>query len=208
MGLYAHLAKDDQMAKSYLNMALTESKTYYGKAWENLEAVSGVNGNTTSSRNDDKQIVSSKTKDNKKTAKKPIVAAQPVAAPAPIAQKKEEPKAEEKPVTPTVVDQSVSDAPKDGAPKADEQKTETEGGLMQLLGTAKSDDAAPAKIDVPAPATTTIPAPAETKIIPTDKPIAPAVVLPVSTSKLDETKAKPANGTVGILGTIPAADLK
>ncbi len=39
LGLYAHLAKDDGLAKSYLNMALTESKTYYGKAWDNLEAI-------------------------------------------------------------------------------------------------------------------------------------------------------------------------
>lgn len=40
LGLYAHLAKDDGLAKSYLNMALTESKTYYGKAWDNLETLS------------------------------------------------------------------------------------------------------------------------------------------------------------------------
>lgn len=39
LGLYAHLAKDDSLAKSYLNMALTESKTYYEKAWDNLEAL-------------------------------------------------------------------------------------------------------------------------------------------------------------------------
>lgn len=40
LGLYAHLAKDDQMARAYLNMALTESKTYYAKAWENLQDIS------------------------------------------------------------------------------------------------------------------------------------------------------------------------
>ncbi|MDX1974989.1 MAG: tetratricopeptide repeat protein [Rickettsiales bacterium] len=37
LGLYAHLSKDDQMAKAYLNMALTESKTFYQKAWDNLQ---------------------------------------------------------------------------------------------------------------------------------------------------------------------------
>lgn len=42
LGLYAHLAKDDALAKSYLNMALTESKTYYEKAWENLEALNSA----------------------------------------------------------------------------------------------------------------------------------------------------------------------
>lgn len=40
LGLYAHLAKDDQMARAYLNMALTESKTYYAKAWDNLQDIS------------------------------------------------------------------------------------------------------------------------------------------------------------------------
>ncbi|MGE0753925.1 MAG: tetratricopeptide repeat protein [Alphaproteobacteria bacterium] len=39
MGLYAHLAKDDQMAKAYLNTALTQSKVFYDKAWENLQYV-------------------------------------------------------------------------------------------------------------------------------------------------------------------------
>jgi len=39
LGLYAHLARDDQMAKSYLNMALTESKVYYEKAWDNLQNI-------------------------------------------------------------------------------------------------------------------------------------------------------------------------
>ena len=39
LGLYAHLAKDDALAKSYLNMALTQSTTYYERAWENLDAL-------------------------------------------------------------------------------------------------------------------------------------------------------------------------
>lgn len=40
MGLYAHLAKNDALAKAYLNMALTESKVHYEKAWDNLESLS------------------------------------------------------------------------------------------------------------------------------------------------------------------------
>lgn len=40
LGLYAHLAKDDQMARAYLNMALSESKTYYARAWDNLQEIS------------------------------------------------------------------------------------------------------------------------------------------------------------------------
>ncbi len=42
LGLYAHLAKNDALAKSYLNMALTQSTTYYERAWENLDAVSNA----------------------------------------------------------------------------------------------------------------------------------------------------------------------
>jgi tetratricopeptide (TPR) repeat protein len=39
LGLYAHLAKNDELAKTYLNMALTRSPTYYERAWQNLDAV-------------------------------------------------------------------------------------------------------------------------------------------------------------------------
>lgn len=37
MGFYAHLANDDQLAKTYLNMALTQSKRFYPRAWDNLQ---------------------------------------------------------------------------------------------------------------------------------------------------------------------------
>lgn len=53
LGLYAHLAKDDQLAKAYLNMALTESKTFYEKAWDNLQSINGdgsVNGQASSDK--------------------------------------------------------------------------------------------------------------------------------------------------------------
>jgi Flp pilus assembly protein TadD len=39
LGLYAHLADDDQLAKAYLNMALTESKVFYERAWDNLQQI-------------------------------------------------------------------------------------------------------------------------------------------------------------------------
>jgi Flp pilus assembly protein TadD len=39
LGLYAHLGNNDQMAKAYLNMALTNSKVFYEKAWNNLQAI-------------------------------------------------------------------------------------------------------------------------------------------------------------------------
>lgn len=41
MGFYAYLSKNNEMAKSYLNMALTQSPTYYERAWKNLGALTG-----------------------------------------------------------------------------------------------------------------------------------------------------------------------
>jgi Flp pilus assembly protein TadD len=39
LGLYAHLAKDDALAKTYLNMALSGSEVFYQRAWNNLDIV-------------------------------------------------------------------------------------------------------------------------------------------------------------------------
>lgn len=39
LGLYAHLANDDELAKSYLNMALSGSSVYYERAWTNLNII-------------------------------------------------------------------------------------------------------------------------------------------------------------------------
>jgi len=39
LGLYAHLAKDDALARTYLDMALTDSQTHYQRAWENRNIV-------------------------------------------------------------------------------------------------------------------------------------------------------------------------
>ncbi len=41
MGIYSLLAKDDEMARAYLNMALNNSKVFYEKAWNNLQAMGG-----------------------------------------------------------------------------------------------------------------------------------------------------------------------
>ncbi len=71
MGLYAHLAKDDQLARSYLNMALTESKTFYEKAWDNLQS---IDTNTSSSATPAKRVKveeeKPKTKEDKPKTKK------------------------------------------------------------------------------------------------------------------------------------------
>jgi Flp pilus assembly protein TadD len=40
LGLYAYLANNQELAKAYLNTALTNSEFHYERAWENLEAIS------------------------------------------------------------------------------------------------------------------------------------------------------------------------
>ena len=44
LGFYAHLAKDDALAKTYLSMALSHSPTYYQRAWNNLDIIGGGQG--------------------------------------------------------------------------------------------------------------------------------------------------------------------
>ena len=43
LGVYAELAKNPELARTYLNKALSGAKVYYDKAWENLERVEGSN---------------------------------------------------------------------------------------------------------------------------------------------------------------------
>ena len=53
MGVYSHLAKNDAMAKSYLSMALTNSKVYYEKAWDNFDLLGAKdNGGDLAAQND------------------------------------------------------------------------------------------------------------------------------------------------------------
>lgn len=70
LGLYAHLAKDDKLAKSYLNMALTESKTYYSKAWENLESLNANSEDNRGEKSISKNLEKPVEKPTKKTANK------------------------------------------------------------------------------------------------------------------------------------------
>lgn len=52
VGLYAHLAKDDALAKTYLNMALSGSNTFYERAWDNLDLVEkNTDGSATPKKN-------------------------------------------------------------------------------------------------------------------------------------------------------------
>lgn len=39
MGVYAELAKDKELAKTYLNKAMQETPVYYDRAWENLQRI-------------------------------------------------------------------------------------------------------------------------------------------------------------------------
>src|SRR5665213_3262392 len=43
MAFYAYLSKNQQLAKGYLDMALTQSPIYYERAWKNLAAISDEN---------------------------------------------------------------------------------------------------------------------------------------------------------------------
>lgn len=48
LGLYAHLANNDELAKAYLNTALSGTPTYYERAWRNLEVITeDANGKNT-----------------------------------------------------------------------------------------------------------------------------------------------------------------
>lgn len=44
LGMYAYLANDDKLAKSYLNMALSRSPYHYKRAWENLDTITKQTG--------------------------------------------------------------------------------------------------------------------------------------------------------------------
>jgi len=52
LGFYAHLSKDDQLAKSYLNRALSKDSSHYEKAWKNLEIISSGENRANSERSD------------------------------------------------------------------------------------------------------------------------------------------------------------
>lgn len=41
LGLYAHLANNQELSKAYLNQALSDSTTYYERAWKNLDIIQG-----------------------------------------------------------------------------------------------------------------------------------------------------------------------
>jgi Flp pilus assembly protein TadD len=41
LGLYAYLSDNGELAKSYLNMALTGEQTHYKRAWKNLDIIEG-----------------------------------------------------------------------------------------------------------------------------------------------------------------------
>jgi Flp pilus assembly protein TadD len=110
-GLYAHLAKDDQMAKAYLNMALTESKTFYEKAWNNLQQIDSASANASIPLTP-QQVAPS--------AAAPAAVPTPEAAPAPVTAPTATPAPPaEKPVK-KPVKKAVKAKPKAKAPLGDE----------------------------------------------------------------------------------------
>ncbi len=106
LGFYAYLAKDDMLAKSYLNMALAGSSHYYERAWKNLALVD--RGKTTSghSVNGLGSVVSPKSTAMMET---PVVPS-------------EEIKIDEKPAPAAIPAQEVKAAPSLSLPKAEPVK--------------------------------------------------------------------------------------
>jgi Flp pilus assembly protein TadD len=138
MGLYAHLSKDDGLAKTYLNMALSQSPTYYERAWSNLDALND-NDNDTSKTKEVKKMSAPAPVAESKPVEKPVEekasaskngkasrSKQPEKHPFPAkAEAKPEPKAEVKPETKVeekAADPKVTDAKSDA--KDVEKKTE------------------------------------------------------------------------------------
>jgi Flp pilus assembly protein TadD len=80
MGFYAYLAKNTDLAKSYLNMALTQSTTYYERAWKNLTAISGDNQETDESASIPRQDGDTKKEDGNHHAAKPKTVSVPIEA--------------------------------------------------------------------------------------------------------------------------------
>jgi Flp pilus assembly protein TadD len=69
MGFYSYLAKNNELAKGYLNMALTQSPVYYERAWKNLSAINGDNSEQGEKELAD-QAKSLETKIKKKSSKR------------------------------------------------------------------------------------------------------------------------------------------
>lgn len=57
LGLYAELANDQTLAKTHLHMALSESKTHYERAWQNLQALNNPPMQENGRKNRPKRLV-------------------------------------------------------------------------------------------------------------------------------------------------------
>lgn len=178
LGLYAHLAKDDQLAKAYLNKALSDSKVYYAKAWENLEE---LNKNSKS------------TKPAKKTAEK-----KPEAKPAEKpAEKPVEKKAEEKPAEKPVEKPAQKKA--EEVPAAPVELEPAKPAPAAMVGASESapapaapaapEPAAPAPAPAPAESAPAAPAAAEAQAV--APMMAPPVTLPTETPEPGVAPAAP-----------------
>lgn len=143
MGLYAHLSKDDGLAKTYLNMALSQSPTYYERAWSNLDALNDNDNDSSKAKEIKKTIApvaepkavekapeekvsnskNSKSSRGKTDKRAPVAKAEAKSEPKaePKVEVKQETKAEEKAVEPKV-DPKMTDAKADV--KEPEKKSE------------------------------------------------------------------------------------
>lgn len=74
MAFYAYISKNSELAKTYLNMALTQDPAYYERAWKNLNAISGDNDSESNASDED---------DNSPKAKRVFIPQTTAADPAP-----------------------------------------------------------------------------------------------------------------------------
>lgn len=148
MGLYAHLSKDDALAKSYLNMALSQSPIYYQRAWENLDTVA----NTSPSDDDqnDSSFAGVKVEEGKPTAPKPAASKPKEVAKPKVKPEKEETKASTAGATKPAISEMVeAKKPEALTDKAEASAATVEEKKPASPVTAEKEEASTAQTDAP-----------------------------------------------------------
>lgn len=118
LGLYARLAKDEQLAKDYLNMALAESKAFYDKPWNNLQSM-GSDGAEVVAPVSAPKPAKAKAKPKARSKPKPTPKPEPVLEPKPEVKPDLQPEAKPDPVPEPRVEPKPEPKPKKS--KADER---------------------------------------------------------------------------------------
>lgn len=164
LGLYAHLAKDDRLARAFLNKALSDSKIHYSKAWENLEDIT----ETALAQSPDAKKPAEKSA-KKKEANTPVKKASSEKKEAPAAEKASAPASSEAPAPAPTAQTAPAAA---AAPAAAPLPAET-SAAPSISASENSVALAPARMQITAPALSPAAGPTTE----------PAVTLPVTTQQ-------------------------